>query len=87
MADPDCRLYLITPPDIVPVSFADTLAKTLDAGDVACLQLRMKDASDDEIRRAVDILKPITQSRDVAFLLNDNAQLAADTGCDGVHIG
>ena len=37
------RLYLITPPRIDPVPFSDSLAKALDAGDVACLQLRLKD--------------------------------------------
>ena len=32
-------------------------------------------------------LMPIAQERDVAFILNDRADLAADLGCDGVHIG
>ncbi len=85
MADP-CRLYLITPPSI-DSAFADTLARALDAGDVACLQLRLKDADRDTVRAAIDALRPIAQSRNVAFLLNDDPHLAADSGCDGVHIG
>ncbi len=36
-----CRLYLITPPEIEPAGFADQLARALDGGDVACLQLRL----------------------------------------------
>ncbi len=83
----DCRLYLITPPKLQARAFADTLARALDAGDVACLQLRLKDASDDDIRRASEILMPIAQSRDVAFLMNDRPDLAAELSCDGVHIG
>ena len=63
------------------------LAAALDAGDVACLQLRLKDAAEDEIARAVEILMPIAAARDVAFLLNDNAALAAKLGCDGAHLG
>ena len=63
------------------------LAAALDAGDVACLQLRLKDAPEDEIARAVEILMPIAAARDVAFLLNDNAALAAKLGCDGAHLG
>jgi thiamine-phosphate pyrophosphorylase len=51
------------------------------------VQLRLKDAGDDEIRRACDLLRPIAQSREVAFILNDRPELAHDTGCDGVHIG
>ena len=82
-----CRLYLITPPRIDAGEFADTLAAALDAGDVGCVQLRLKDVSDDDIRRAADILVPVTQRRDVAFIMNDRPDLAAETGCDGVHIG
>lgn len=63
------------------------LADTLDAGDVACVQLRLKGIADDEIRRAIQALRPIVQGRDVAFILNDRPDLAAETGCDGVHIG
>jgi thiamine-phosphate pyrophosphorylase len=59
----------------------------LDAGDVACLQLRLKDLSDDAICRAVDFLRPEAQRRGVAFLLNDRPDLAFETGCDGVHVG
>ena len=30
---------------------------------------------------------PIAQARDVAFILNDDAMLAAEMECDGVHLG
>lgn len=82
-----CRLYLITPPALDPDTFAETLKQALDAGDVASVQLRLKDASDDAVRRAVDALRPVAQARDVAFILNDRPDLAAATGCDGVHVG
>jgi thiamine-phosphate pyrophosphorylase len=81
------QLYLITPPALVPAVFAEQLAAALDAGDVACVQLRLKDVSDDDIRRAADVLRPVTQSRGVAFLMNDRPDLAVETGCDGVHVG
>jgi len=81
------QLYLITPPTLDLTSFPNILARTLDAGRVACLQLRLKDTSEDDILRAIDALKPITQDRGVAFLLNDDPVLAANTGCDGVHVG
>ncbi|MCW8085309.1 thiamine phosphate synthase [Sabulicella glaciei] len=84
--DTRCRLYLITPPVLEP-GFPDRLARALDAGDVACVQLRLKDAPRDAIRRAVDALRPVAQSRDVAFLLNDDAAMAVETGCDGAHLG
>jgi len=81
------RLYLITPPALEPQSFAGKLAEALDAGDIACVQLRLKDTSDDAIRRAADILRPIVQKHDAAFLMNDRADLALACGCDGVHVG
>ncbi|MFV3074407.1 thiamine phosphate synthase [Niveispirillum fermenti] len=83
----DCRLYLITPPRIDLATFPAQLASALDAGDVACVQLRLKMVGDDDIRRAIDALRPIAQDRDVAFILNDRPDLAATGGCDGVHVG
>lgn len=82
-----CRIYLITPSAIDPVSFADQLAAALDAGDVAAVQLRLKDAEDSVWRRAIDALRPVTQSRGVAFLLNDRVDLVRPMGCDGAHVG
>lgn len=82
-----CRLYLITPSKLEPTRFAETLKRTLAAGDVASLQLRLKDVSDDEIRRTTEILMPIAQRADVAFILNDRPDLAAALRCDGVHVG
>jgi thiamine-phosphate pyrophosphorylase len=82
-----CRLYLITPPKLEPKVFAETLKRALGAGDVASLQLRLKDVSDDDVRRAAEALMPIARRCDVAFILNDRPDLASELGCDGVHIG
>ena len=70
MDDPGCRLYLITPPKIEPRAFADDLARTLDAGDVGCVQLRLKDADDDAIRRAADALRPVARARGVPLVIS-----------------
>jgi thiamine-phosphate pyrophosphorylase len=84
----ECRLYLITPPKIDDLAaFGRTLAQTLDAGDVAALQIRLKDVDDTVIAAAVDVLAPIAQARGVAVILNDRPDLAARLGCDGVHVG
>ncbi len=83
----DCRLYLITPPRLEPRVFADGLARALDSGDVASVQLRLKDAGDDAVRDAARVLRPVAQSRDVAFIINDRPDLALELDCDGVHIG
>ncbi len=80
------RLYLISPPRI-ETGFQDLVSQALDAGDVACFQLRLKDQPRDEILRACDLLMPLIQSRDVAFILNDDPVLAKEVGADGVHVG
>ncbi|WP_239988638.1 thiamine phosphate synthase [Paramagnetospirillum kuznetsovii] len=88
MSSQPCRLYLITPPRIeTPFQWVDTLSAALDSGDVACLQIRLKDLDDDAVARVVDVLRPAAQRRGVAVLLNDRPDLAFETGCDGVHIG
>jgi thiamine-phosphate pyrophosphorylase len=81
------RLSLITPPALIPEAFAAELSEALAGGDVACLQLRLKDVDDDAVRHAARILQPIAQERGVAFIMNDRPDLAAELGCDGVHVG
>jgi len=80
------QLYLITPPRI-DACFAATLAEALDGGEVAALQLRLKDHSRDEIVALAPELIKIAQSRGVAVIMNDDVSLAAELGCDGVHLG
>jgi thiamine-phosphate pyrophosphorylase len=88
MALPLCRLYLITPPRLDDLAgFARSLAHALDAGDVAALQIRLKEGPDDIVAAAVSVLMPIAAARDVAVILNDRPDLAAELGCDGVHVG
>lgn len=88
MTAPLCRLYLITPPRLDDLAaFGRVLAHALDAGDVAALQIRLKDVDDAVVAAAVDALGPIAQARGVAVILNDRPDLAAKLGCDGVHIG
>ena len=85
-----CRLYLITPSNIVGEKlfpFADSMQLAIEAGDVACVQLRLKNVQDDTIRKVANLLQPIVQEHEISFILNDRADLAAEFGCDGVHIG
>lgn len=85
---PPCRLYLITPPAIADLdAFAAGLDAALAAGDVAALQIRLKPAEDADILAAVEALAPVARARGVAVILNDRPDLAARSGCDGVHLG
>ncbi len=85
---PACRLYLITPPDIVDAgAFASTLAEALEAGDVGAVQVRLKAASEATVSEVARRIAPICRARSVTLILNDDPRLAAALDCDGVHIG
>jgi len=83
----DTMLYLITPPDLDLETFPAQLEEALSGGDVASVQLRLKDASEEAITAAAKVIKPICHKNDVAFILNDHPALALKLGADGVHLG
>ena len=88
MSAPQCRLYLITPPKVIDLpAFLAALTEALDAGDVAALQIRLKNVSDAEIERVARAVLPVAQAHEVAVIMNDRPDLAAMLGCDGVHVG
>ncbi|MHA1153450.1 MAG: thiamine phosphate synthase [Alphaproteobacteria bacterium] len=76
------RLYLVAAADYPPPEFT----AALEAADVACVLLLAGVLDEDALRAAVEVLGPLAQARDVAVLLQDRAELAAETGCDGVHL-
>jgi thiamine-phosphate pyrophosphorylase len=84
---PPCQLYVVSPPRIELPAFTEQLRAALDAGPVAAFQLRLKDVPDADVLRACTALLPVCQAADVAFILNDRADLAKQAGADGVHLG
>jgi thiamine-phosphate pyrophosphorylase len=84
---PACQLYVVSPPAIVVADFVEALKSALGGGPVAAFQLRLKDVADDDVLRACEALIPVCNAHDVAFLLNDRADLAKRAGADGVHLG
>ncbi|MCC6917941.1 MAG: thiamine phosphate synthase [Alphaproteobacteria bacterium] len=87
MTNSRCRLYLITPPAFEPGAFVRVLEDALAGGDVACVQLRLKDAADEAVLAAGRLLMPAVQAAGAAFLINDRPDLARALGADGVHVG
>jgi len=85
------RLYLITPPQIEDIpGFVDLLRAALEGGDVASLQVRMKqgEAIDPAATRAVaQAVKPLCSVNNTALFINDSPQLARALEADGVHLG
>jgi thiamine-phosphate pyrophosphorylase len=75
------RLYFITEP--IP---EERLEAAL-AGGVDMLQLRMKNAPDEEIVGAARAFRRACDRHGVIFVLNDRPDLVAACGADGVHVG
>ncbi len=83
-----CQIYLITPPHIDDVSaFAITLEQVLKAAPVASLQIRLKGVARDVIVKTTKTLMPLAHAHGTAVIINDDPDIALETGADGVHLG
>ena len=51
------------------------------------IQIRMKEASDLEIKEVVDIIKPLCMEVEAFLILNDRVELAKELDLGGVHLG
>jgi thiamine-phosphate pyrophosphorylase len=54
---------------------------------VRALQLRVKDAAEDEVRRQIDASLAITRRHGCQLIVNDYWHAAIDAGADFVHLG
>lgn len=64
----------------------DQIAGVLEGG-CRWIQIRMKDASDDEIRNVYEAVKPKCAEKDAFIIINDRVELAKELGASGVHLG
>jgi thiamine-phosphate pyrophosphorylase len=76
------RLYLII--DAEP---AERVLPAALAGGVDVVQLRDKEASDDELVAAGRRFRELCDEHGALFLVNDRPDLALACGADGVHVG
>lgn len=67
-------------------SYFDSARMALEGG-CKWIQLRMKDASAQEIEAVALQLKPLCQSYEAILVLDDHVELALQLEVDGVHLG
>ena len=67
-------------------SYVDGARMALEGG-CKWIQLRMKEASDDEVREAAAVIQPLCREHEAIFLLDDRVELAKELNADGVHLG
>ena len=83
----ECALYLVSPPSIVLDAFLPEVEAAFSEGIVKAFQLRLKDADDAAILTAAEALKPLCHRHEIAFIINDRADLVVQADADGVHLG
>jgi thiamine-phosphate pyrophosphorylase len=79
------RLYFLTM-DGAPIDHLQQVEAACRAG-VRWIQLRMKEASDEEVRRVAVAAKKITDASDCVLIINDRVEVAAEVKAGGVHLG
>lgn len=83
---PQPRLYLMTSRVSDAAALREPLTAALSAGDVAAVLLRFADADERTQINNAKALFAVTQSKDVALLLDGKPELVARSGCDGAHL-
>jgi len=76
------RLYFVT-----EAGTDDHVLREALAGGVDVLQLREKEAGDDQILAAAARFRGLCDEHRALFVLNDRPDLALAAGADGVHVG
>ena len=67
-------------------SYYDSAMMALEGG-CRWIQLRMKDACEDEIERVARLILPECRRKGAVFVIDDHVELALRVGADGVHLG
>lgn len=68
------------------ISYAEGIRMALEGG-CRWIQLRMKDASAEEIIACAEEVLPLCRRHGAKFLLDDHVELVRQLGADGVHLG
>ena len=79
-------LYAVTPEGLDEEDLLARCAGVLEGG-ARVLQYRDKSGSADTRRRQAAALRELTITHRALFIVNDDADLAAEIGADGVHLG
>ncbi|ASK35173.1 thiamine phosphate synthase [Alloalcanivorax mobilis] len=80
-------LYAITDPALIPGDQLMQAAAAALRGGARILQYRDKPADSTTRRQRAGHLARLCQEHGAAFIVNDDAELAAEVGADGVHLG
>ncbi|HLX95439.1 MAG TPA: thiamine phosphate synthase [Verrucomicrobiae bacterium] len=83
----DCRLYAFVDTAYLRGRAPEVVAQQLCDGGADLIQLRAKKSSPDEIRRMAEVILPITKRARVGLVINDQLEIARETGAELCHLG
>ena len=83
----DARLYGILDLGYVQPAQVETMTAALCEGGVDLIQLRAKKAAKSEVERLARQMQAVLRDFDVPLIINDHADIAAQIGCEGIHVG
>lgn len=69
-----------------PVEIIEQTAESI-AGGCRWVQIRMKDAADDEVTHVARSVMPLCRATQTTLILDDRVHLVGPTGAHGVHLG
>ena len=67
-------------------SYLDSIRLALEGG-CRWIQLRVKDASDDEVRQVAVVAQQMCREAGATFIIDDRVELVRELHADGVHLG
>ncbi|NEE00773.1 thiamine phosphate synthase [Phytoactinopolyspora halotolerans] len=82
----DVRLYVVTDPSLAPADRLVEMCLAAVAGGATLVQLRDKQASDDELLRQAEALMDALRPSGVPLVVNDRLDVARHVGA-GLHVG
>jgi thiamine-phosphate pyrophosphorylase len=80
------RLYLVCDASR-PAAELEGILEGAATGGADLIQLRDKDAGEEELGAAAAIFRDVARRHRIPFLINDRPDLVAALGADGVHVG
>ncbi|MBP1614432.1 MAG: putative thiamine-phosphate pyrophosphorylase [Bacteroidetes bacterium] len=67
-------------------SYLESACMALEGG-CKWIQLRMKEATPDQVKAVALKLKPLCEEQEAILVIDDHVELAKELGLDGVHLG
>ncbi len=81
------KLYAITDSGLLKNKSLGEAVREAILGGADMIQLREKNASGEELRKLAKEVLEVTREYNIPLIINDDPELCAEVGADGVHIG